>query len=81
MPVQKSRRPSFLPCQARSQSTNSAICVGRRSSLSHHRRQVAHTDLASTQPRRRCVMVSWPWSQNGQARRYGNPRRSSLSTV
>jgi hypothetical protein len=50
MPVQKSRRSSFPPCQARSQSTNTAICVERRSSLSHQRRQVAHTDLTSTQP-------------------------------
>jgi hypothetical protein len=59
MPIQKSRRSSFLPCHERSQSTNASTCVGRWSSLSHQRRQAAHTDLASTQPRSRCVMDSW----------------------
>jgi hypothetical protein len=53
MPVQKSRRSSFPPCQARSQSTNTAICDGRRSSLPHQCKQVVHTNLASTQPSRR----------------------------
>jgi hypothetical protein len=59
MPVQKSRRSSFLPCQDRNQSTNVAICVGSRSTLPHQRRQAAHTDLASTQPNNRCAMDSW----------------------
>jgi hypothetical protein len=81
MPIQKSRRSSFPPCQDRNQSANAVICVGRRSTLSHQRKQGSRTALASTQPSSKCSMNSWAWSQNGQARGLGKPRHSSRSAV
>jgi hypothetical protein len=59
MPVQKSRRSSFPSCQDRNQSGNAVSCVERRSTLSHQRKQVSHTALASTQPSNKCSMDSW----------------------
>jgi hypothetical protein len=59
MPVQKSCRSSFPPCQDRNQSTNVVSCVGRQSTLSHQRKQVSHTALANTQSSSKCAIDSW----------------------
>jgi hypothetical protein len=57
-PVQKSRTSTALPRQDCNQSVSKTPCGGSRSSLSHQRRQEAHTALANTQPSNRWVMNS-----------------------
>jgi hypothetical protein len=80
-PVQKSRTSAALPRQDCNQSESEIPWEGIRSSLSHQRRQAAHTSLASTQPSKRWVMDSWVWSQKGNAKWHGSRRLSSMSTV